>query len=313
MSAGKPGGGADFGLLIARLALGGFIALAGLNKLAMFVEAADGPQTEAVEAVPAGTQPTEQPDTEAAPQSGDEVDTDADAEGESDEQSAEQNGEAATEPADQAGEDGDGAETSDAGEADASDRAGDSADADDSAEASGDGDAEEPTTQPAGDVEQEAEATEVGEVGEAVEGFKLPVEFQWPGFSDMLGSVQDFVNKHVIGMKPDWLPQSLASMYGYAIPFLETILGVFVIIGLLTRFSSTILLLMVGSFTYALAANSGVLLPNISGGPYHPNFVFLAVLLLFMGAGPGRASFDALFSHRKDKVYVEHEHHEHEA
>jgi uncharacterized membrane protein YphA (DoxX/SURF4 family) len=127
------------------------------------------------------------------------------------------------------------------------------------------------------------------------------IQFQWPGFGAMGQGLKGFVDNAVLGMKPDWLPGFLATAYGYAIPFLEVILGAFVLIGLLARFSSTILLLMIASFTVALATKGpGVLAPE-AGGPFHPNFLFLAVLLLLMFAGPGRVAIDRIFTAAAEK------------
>jgi uncharacterized membrane protein YphA (DoxX/SURF4 family) len=127
------------------------------------------------------------------------------------------------------------------------------------------------------------------------------ISFQWPGFAAMGEKLSGFVNNAVLGLKPDWLPGFLATAYGYAIPFLEVLFGVLVVIGLLFRFSSTLLLLMITSFTIALATKGpGVLAPE-GGGPFHSNFLFLAVLLLFMFAGPGRVSFDRIFTAKAER------------
>jgi uncharacterized membrane protein YphA (DoxX/SURF4 family) len=146
----------------------------------------------------------------------------------------------------------------------------------------------------------------------AADALQWPFAFQWPGFNEMGQSISGFVNNMMLPMRPPWLPEALAQAYGYAIPFLEVVLGLFIIIGLITRFSATILLLMIASFTYALATQGpGVLFPA-GGGPFHPNFIILAVLLLFMFAGPGRVSLDRLFgggrNHDEEPEVIEEEH-----
>jgi uncharacterized membrane protein YphA (DoxX/SURF4 family) len=129
------------------------------------------------------------------------------------------------------------------------------------------------------------------------------VGFQWPGFSAMGDGVSNFANGMFKNLTPDWLPSFLATPYGYAIPFLEVIAGVLIILGLITRTISLLTLLMIGSFTYAIYSAAGVWGLVEGAGPFHGNFFILAALILTLFAGPGRVSLDRLFGGKKGAAH----------
>jgi len=139
-----------------------------------------------------------------------------------------------------------------------------------------------------------AAATQATQAADAGEPALPTVSFQWPGFGDLLDNTVNFVNGSVVGMAPPWLPETLASIYGYAIPFAEVLFGALLIIGLLTRLVSLLSLLMIGSFTIALAGEHFVNLFQHGPGPFSANFIYLAVLLALLFAGAGRVSIDRL-------------------
>jgi uncharacterized membrane protein YphA (DoxX/SURF4 family) len=148
-------------------------------------------------------------------------------------------------------------------------------------------DSADAATQPAGEPAATQSAEQV-----------LPeISFQWPGFGAMWDKVAQFANMGVVQSdgRPSWLPETLARIYGCAIPFAELIFGVLLILGLLTRSISLLLLLMVGSFTFAVSEGHFVKLLEHGPGPFSGNVIILAVLIMLLFAGPGRVSLDRLF------------------
>lgn len=115
------------------------------------------------------------------------------------------------------------------------------------------------------------------------------------GVSKFHGGLEQFVNGLYHKMTPAFLPSGIAVPYGYAIPFLEVIFGSLLIVGLFGQLAAVVLLLMVISFTIALAY-AGLAI----GGPgiYSHNFMFLAMLFLLAVTGAGRYSVDRLWRGR---------------
>lgn len=95
-------------------------------------------------------------------------------------------------------------------------------------------------------------------------------------------------------LTPPWLPESLATPLGYAIPPLELICGLALTLGLFSRWASGIIFLLLVAFTIALVTAMG-----IRGGeeklPFHPNFVFIPLAAILTVIGPGRMSLDPLY------------------
>lgn len=104
------------------------------------------------------------------------------------------------------------------------------------------------------------------------------------------GGLVEFVNESFRSMQPDWLPDVLATPYGYAIPFLEIIVGALLIVGFLTRSAAVVGLLMILSFTIALTIAKESLVHG--PGPFNANLIFIALLFLLAITGPGHLSID---------------------
>jgi uncharacterized membrane protein YphA (DoxX/SURF4 family) len=100
-----------------------------------------------------------------------------------------------------------------------------------------------------------------------------------------------------LAVRPPWLPEILAKPYGYALPFLEALVGALLIIGLLSRVTAGVMALMLASFTIALWA-AGMFFQG--GGPFHTNVILLTLAILLATMGPGRYSLDYLI--RRGKV-----------
>jgi uncharacterized membrane protein YphA (DoxX/SURF4 family) len=118
----------------------------------------------------------------------------------------------------------------------------------------------------------------------------LGVLFIYASIGKFKMGVGEFYDKGFKPLTPSWLPAILASPYGHAIPFLEMIVGVLLVLGLLGRLTATAAFLMIASFTIALCAAKG-----LSGGQpglFHNNFFLLGITFLLAAAGPGCASVD---------------------
>ena len=120
----------------------------------------------------------------------------------------------------------------------------------------------------------------------------LGLYFLLAGVGKIQGGVQNFVNKGFKSMQPAWLPDVIATPYGYAIPFLEVVLGGILIIGLFTRIASSLIAIMIFSFTIALAISKGTL--EHGPGPFNANFIMITLALLLAVTGAGKWSVDAV-------------------
>lgn len=92
-----------------------------------------------------------------------------------------------------------------------------------------------------------------------------------------------------------YMSESLSRQCLNALPYAEIVLGLFLIAGLLTRFTAAIMSLLLISFTIALgsAAALGQIDPQ-TRMPFHPNLVFLGTALALMLCGPGWMSVDGM-------------------
>ncbi|MFI4859188.1 MAG: DoxX family protein [Phycisphaerales bacterium JB063] len=103
---------------------------------------------------------------------------------------------------------------------------------------------------------------------------------------------------------PDWLPVWFGKPYGYALPWLEVLVGAMLILGLLTRFFAAGGFLMLASFTAVKVIGA----QNITGigadekGIFTPNYIMTAVYFLLIFTGAGALSLDRVFfAKRKSK------------
>jgi uncharacterized membrane protein YphA (DoxX/SURF4 family) len=95
------------------------------------------------------------------------------------------------------------------------------------------------------------------------------------------------------GSAPRAVPPDWVNTYLHAVPFLELTVGLLLILGILTRLGGLIGALMVLSFTIGYTGLHGQS-PSDQGLPFHPNLIYLGILLLVFLAGPGRISLDGM-------------------
>ena len=107
---------------------------------------------------------------------------------------------------------------------------------------------------------------------------------------------------------PDWLPDWFNLFYGYALPWLELLVGGMVVLGLFTRFFAAGGFLMLTSFTIALALKFDNITaqPDGPGGPFNANYIQAAAYFLLIFTGAGALSLDRVFfGKRKAKAKQE--------
>ena len=105
--------------------------------------------------------------------------------------------------------------------------------------------------------------------------------------------VETFVSGPYKQVTPSWLPAWFAVPYGYALPFVELTTGLLLILGLLSRLSATLMVLLLLSIMIA----TGVYDPQKP--PFNPTVIFCTLALLLALIGPGRYSLDGLIAARK--------------
>lgn len=93
------------------------------------------------------------------------------------------------------------------------------------------------------------------------------------------------------GRNPEWLPTLITAPYGYALPWLELVFGLLLMMGLFTRLSAGVLAFLSVSIAVALLG-AGELLPS------HHVMVFVTITLALCVFGPSRYSVDGLLSRR---------------
>lgn len=90
---------------------------------------------------------------------------------------------------------------------------------------------------------------------------------------------------------PDWLPTFIAAPYGYALPWLELVMGALLMLGLFTRFSAGAATLIFLSIAIAWL-EAGRLLPR------HMLMIYVPLGAYFFFTGPGRFSLDTALKRR---------------
>lgn len=119
--------------------------------------------------------------------------------------------------------------------------------------------------------------------------------FLLAGISKIRMGIDNFVSFATSnGTPPHAIPADWVHTYLHAFPFLEIAVGTLLIVGLIGRVGALVGALMVISIVVGF---TGIKDPNL---PFHPNLIYLGILLLIFLAGPGRISVDgALFGRGK--------------
>lgn len=97
------------------------------------------------------------------------------------------------------------------------------------------------------------------------------------------------------GIKPGWLPNWFATPFGYALPFVELIFGVLLMLGLFGRFSAWLLTLVLLSI---IIGATGIQEPQL-WYQINSNAICLTLAILLAAAGPGRISIDGIWRRKR--------------
>jgi uncharacterized membrane protein YphA (DoxX/SURF4 family) len=103
--------------------------------------------------------------------------------------------------------------------------------------------------------------------------------------------LEEFI-KNVQGM--GILPENLAFIFGFVLPFVEVLFGALYIIGFFTPITSFVLSMLLVSFLITLKNDAEI--------PFTYNWVFLACTICTMFSGAGLISFDALLDRKKKTI-----------
>jgi thiosulfate dehydrogenase [quinone] large subunit len=120
----------------------------------------------------------------------------------------------------------------------------------------------------------------------------LGLYFLIAGYTHIQSGLGAFVGGGMTHL-PAWIPPDLGRAYLYALPFVEFGVGLFVMVGLLTRLSALIKALILVSILLAMGGID-------PGKPFHPNIILLGVALLLALLGGGEISIDRIMQRRKN-------------
>ncbi|MBS1516298.1 MAG: DoxX family protein [Bacteroidetes bacterium] len=93
------------------------------------------------------------------------------------------------------------------------------------------------------------------------------------------------------------LPENIAFIFGFILPFIEVIFGALYIIGFFTPITSFVLSMLLVSFLITLKNDAEI--------PFTYNWVFLACTLCTMFSGAGLISFDAMLDKKKKTISIQ--------
>ncbi len=136
----------------------------------------------------------------------------------------------------------------------------------------------------------------------------MKVKGEVSGFPGTLGSF--YRSPSYQGLKPGWLPEVAAGIHGYALPWVELILGILLVLGLLGRISAAVISLVLLSVLIAMLVHFKLFLgqvnyPENAPGLFHPAVIMFTLAVMLTVTGSGRFSLDALLHRRRRRLYVE--------
>ncbi len=128
----------------------------------------------------------------------------------------------------------------------------------------------------------------------------LGLYFVLAGVTTIRDGVGYFYLNAFLPLKPEWLPQWFAQSYGYALPYAEIVVGALLAVGLRSRLSAALTVLILLSSTVAIYATG-----NFHGlvGPFHTNIILASIAAMLFVTGPGAFSVDTLIvRHRRNRL-----------
>ena len=116
--------------------------------------------------------------------------------------------------------------------------------------------------------------------------------FLLAGIHKVSAGVQGFVSSQ-LGNVPSQIPRNWAEGYLHALPYTEIAVGSLLILGLFGRLAGFAGVVVV---TTIIIGYTGV---YASGLPFHPNLIYLGLLLMILLVGPGRIGLDGMIFGQK--------------
>ena len=120
----------------------------------------------------------------------------------------------------------------------------------------------------------------------------IGVYFVMAGVAKVRGGVQNFVDGGFSRSMPSWLPEALGKPYGYALPWLEILVGAAVALGIFGRVAAGVMAAMLLSFMVAVGVTDGT-------KPFHSNVILFSLAVLLAVAGSGAFGLDAVMGKKK--------------
>ncbi len=118
------------------------------------------------------------------------------------------------------------------------------------------------------------------------------------GFPENLGA---FRNGYYAVLQPSFVPDLIATPYGYALPWIELILGALLVLGLFGRVTALLVSFVMVSILVSQVNAHGITATDDPGPPFNPNYVLLSLALLLTLLGPGKLALDTLLRGRKKR------------
>jgi uncharacterized membrane protein YphA (DoxX/SURF4 family) len=101
-----------------------------------------------------------------------------------------------------------------------------------------------------------------------------------------------FLASRVFQPRGEFLPGPLAALFGYSWPWLETLSGLLVVLGLFTRASALLMAALLAAISFALVLTGEYF-------PRHHTQAMLPMALLIWALGPGSYSLDGIMRGRR--------------
>ena len=100
---------------------------------------------------------------------------------------------------------------------------------------------------------------------------------------------------------PSYVPEHWGRMYLGSLPYIEIAVGTLLVLGLLTRVVGLVAALLITSFTIGVTGVGG----GNTGGPFHPNLIYIGIALAVMLCGPGIFSVDGMLFRPRRRVVTQ--------
>src|SRR5438552_763650 len=114
------------------------------------------------------------------------------------------------------------------------------------------------------------------------------------------GGAAAFADAHVKQV-PSAVPEHLGRTYLGSVPYIEIAVGALLVLGLLTRVVGLAAALLITSFTIGATGVGG----GQTGGPFHPNLIYIGIGLAVMLCGPGIFSVDGMLFRPRRRMITE--------